>query len=78
MAQTITFSVSETSGLPRRFGYPVTASLESARHDRGAEKVRLLAADGKEVSAQFAAMSKWPDGSVRGLDIDFYTEAGAA
>jgi len=76
MAQSITFTVSETAGL-RRFGYPVTASLESAAGliaDAG--KVRLLDANGKEVSAQFTAMSKWPDGSVRGLDVDFSPSPG--
>lgn len=76
MAQSITFSVSETAGL-RRFGYPVTASLESAAGMiEDAEKVRLLAADGQEVPAQFTAMSKWADGSVRGLDVDFSPSPG--
>jgi len=76
MAQTITFSVSETAGL-RRFGYPVTATLESAEGMiADAEKVRLIAADGKEMPAQFTAMSKWPDGSVRGLDVDFSPSPG--
>jgi hypothetical protein len=76
MAQTITFTVSETAGL-RRFGYPVTASLESAEGMiADAEKVRLLAANGQEVPAQFTAMSKWPDGSVRGLDVDFSPSPG--
>jgi hypothetical protein len=76
MAQTIPFTVSETVGL-RRFGYPVTASLESAEGmitDTG--KVRLLAANGQEVPAQFTVMSKWPDGSVRGLDVDFSPSPG--
>lgn len=76
MAQSITFSVSETAGL-RRFGYPVTASLESAAGMiEDAEKVRLLTTDGQEVPAQFTAMSKWADGSVRGLDVDFSPSPG--
>jgi hypothetical protein len=76
MAQTLTFTVSETAGL-RRFAYPVTATLESAEGMiANAEKVRLIAADGKEMPAQFTAMSMWPDGSVRGLDVDFSPSPG--
>jgi hypothetical protein len=76
MAQTITFTVSETEGL-RRFGYPVTVSLESIEGMiADAEKVRLITADGKEMPAQFTAMSKWPDGSVRGLEVDFSPSPG--
>lgn len=67
-AQPMTFTVSETAGL-RRFGYPVTASLECASGSlTSVEKARLTDAAGKEAPAQFTAMSKWPDGSVRGLD----------
>ena len=76
MAQSIKFSVSETAGL-RRFGYPVTASMESAAGlIADAKMVRLLDGDSKEVPAQFTAMSKWADGSVRGLDIDFSPSPG--
>ena len=76
MAQSMAFTVSETAGL-RRFGYPVTASLESAAGViTDTEQLRLLAADGKEVAAQFTAMSKWTDGSVRGLDVDFSPSPG--
>ncbi len=71
MAQPMTFTVSETAGL-RRFGYPVTASLECSRESLvNLEKARLTDAEGQEVPAQFTAMSRWPDGSVRGLDVDF-------
>jgi hypothetical protein len=76
MAQPLAFTVSETAGL-RRFGYPLTASLESAAGvmtDTG--QMRLLAADGREVPAQFTAMSRWPDGSVRELDVDFSPSPG--
>ncbi|MBX7207154.1 MAG: hypothetical protein K1X78_02475 [Verrucomicrobiaceae bacterium] len=71
MAQSIRFTVSETAGL-RRFGYPVTASLECASGTLASiEEIRLTDTAGKEMPAQFTAMSKWPDGSVRGLDVDF-------
>lgn len=76
MAQTIPFTVSETAGL-RRFGYPVTVSLETAEGMiTDTRKVRLLAANDQEVPAQFTVMSKWPDGSVRGLDVDFSPSPG--
>jgi hypothetical protein len=70
------FTVSETAGL-RRFGYPVTASLETPQGSlRDAATARLLDAKGKDVAAQFTAMAKWPDGSVRGLDVDFTASLG--
>lgn len=71
MAETISFTVSETAGL-RRFAYPVTASLECVRGTLGSPEEATLTDDiGLEVPAQFTAMSRWPDGSVRGLDVDF-------
>ena len=76
LAEPISFQVSETAGL-RRFGYPVTASLACAEGTLTTIGLaRLVDADGKEVPAQFTAMSKWPGGSVRGLDVDFTTSPG--
>lgn len=75
-AEPMPFTVTETAGL-RRFGYPVTASLEApvgTVADLG--MVRLVDASGKEVPAQFTKMSQWPDGSVRGLDVDFVSGLG--
>ena len=75
-AASVEFTVRETAG-QRRFGYPVTASLElpqSALTD--AAKARLHGANGREVVAQFTALSKWPDGSVRRLDADFNSSIG--
>lgn len=43
---------------------------------RDATTTRLFDAKGKEVAAQFTAMAKWPDGSVRGLDVDFTSNIG--
>lgn len=71
LAEPTTITISETAGL-RRFGYPVTASLETPRGGlANAEAARLLDAAGQEVPAQFTAMSTWNDGSVRKLDVDF-------
>ena len=75
-AAPIAFTVSETAGL-RRFGYPVTASLETPQGvARDAATARLFDAKGREVPAQFTAMSRWADGSVRGLDVDFNSSIG--
>ena len=75
-AAPITFTVSETAGL-RRFGYPVTASLEVGQGALpDAASARLLDATGKGFPAQFTTISKWPDGSVRGLDVDFTSSPG--
>ncbi len=76
MAAPPAFTVHETAGL-RRFGYPVTASLEMPQGVmRDAAAARLFDAKGKEVGAQFTAMSSWADGSVRGLDVDFTSSIG--
>ena len=75
-ASPISFTVSETAGL-RRFGYPVTASLEMAQGAlRDVATARLLNTTGKEQPAQFTAMLSWPDGSVRRLDADFTSSIG--
>ncbi|MCX6910769.1 MAG: hypothetical protein NTY01_22380 [Verrucomicrobia bacterium] len=76
LAASIVFTVGETAGL-RRFGYPVTASLEMPQGAmRDVATTRLFDAKGKEAPAQFTAMAKWPDGSVRGLDVDFTSSLG--
>jgi len=76
MAEPISFTVSETAGL-RRFAYPVTASLECVSGTLPSpEKATLTDQKGSEVAAQFSAMSRWPDGSVRGLDVDFSPSPG--
>lgn len=70
------FTVTETVGL-RRFGYPVTASLEFASgRMTDATTARLVDAQGREVPAQLTIMSRWPDGTVRGLDVDFAPSLG--
>ncbi len=68
--------VTEAAGL-RRFGYPVTASLELAQGQvPSIDKIRLVDASSQEVAAQFTALSLWPDGSVRACDVDFVTGMG--
>ncbi len=63
-AQFVVFTVSETAGR-RRFGYPVTASLESnAGLIMTAEKVRLIAAVGKAKLAQFTTRMTKPGADI--------------
>jgi hypothetical protein len=69
-ATSVAVRVAETSGI-RRNEYPVRATIsvpQGALRDAGS--ARLLLTD-KEVPAQYTAMSTWPDGSVRSLDVDF-------
>lgn len=76
LAASIEFTVSENAGL-RRFGYPVTASLAVPQGVlRDVATARLFDAKGKEASAQFTAMAKWPDSSVCELDVDFTSSLG--
>ncbi len=76
LAAPLEFTVRETAGL-RRFGYPVTASVEMPQGVlRDANATRLVRAAGKACAAQFTAMASWPDGSVRVLDVDFTSSLG--
>jgi PcRGLX-like N-terminal RIFT barrel domain len=68
--KSVALSVREEAGI-RRTSYPVRArvpfpsgALDEATHAR-------LTGDGRDVPAQFAAESTWPDGSVRWLLVDF-------
>lgn len=75
-ADPIPFAIEETAGW-RRYGYPVTVSLECPQGKLAdATKARLVNGDDKEIAAQFTSMSTWPDGSVRGLDVDFAPSPG--
>ncbi len=56
----ISVQVKETTGI-RRSTYPVNARVPFAKGMlKDAERVRLMLAD-KEVGAQFAAESRWPE-----------------
>src|SRR5262245_49684628 len=66
----ITIQVTETTGI-RRNEYPTTAHVTMTRGTlANADHVRLRAANA-DVPAQFGIASKWEDGSVRMLDVDF-------
>ena len=62
--------VRETAGI-RRNAYPVNARVPLARGAlKDSAHVRLMYND-QEIPAQIAAESKWADGSIQWLDVDF-------
>ena len=76
-AATVKLTVKEPSGV-RQTGWPVTSGIPFAcgalKDDRN---VTLLAADGVEVPLQTETLSRWPDGSVRWLLLDFQVDLSA-
>ena len=69
--------VKETAGI-WRFFYPVNARMPFPRGeltDAAGVKLRL---DEMEIPAQYTVESRWPDGSVQWLAIDFNTSIGPA
>ena len=73
--QSISLHVEETAGI-RRTRYPVNARVPFPQGALArADQVRLVL-DGDAVPAQFAAGSRWPDGSVQWLTVDFNASIG--
>ena len=73
--QSINLHVEETTGIRRTF-YPVNARVPFPQGGLArADQVRLVFA-GEEISAQYAAGSRWPDGSVQWLTVDFNASIG--
>ena len=74
-AQTVNIVVKESGGI-RRTTYPVNARVpfpKGALRDVGAVALKL---QDIEVPAQYQAESKWADGSVQWLDVDFNASIG--
>jgi hypothetical protein len=66
----VNVQVRETAGI-RRTAYPVNARVPLANGAlKDSAHARLLYGD-RAVPAQVAAESKWPDGSIQWLDVDF-------
>ena len=62
-----------------RTGWPVTSGVplpRGALHDERA--AALFGEDGREIPLQAAALSHWPDGSIRWLLLDFACDLTAA
>ena len=73
--QSVNLHVEETTGI-RRTRYPVNARVPFPQGVLArAHQVRLVL-DGDETPAQFAAGSRWPDGSVQWLTVDFNASIG--
>ncbi len=71
----VVLHVSESAGI-RRTTYPVNARVPFARGTMDdASHVRLVL-KGAEVPAQIQAETRWPDGSVQWLDVDFNASIG--
>lgn len=64
------FHVRETAGI-RRTEYPVTARLPLPRGTLADPTQARVMTNGAEVPAQYSAASRWDDGSVQALEVDF-------
>ncbi len=74
-AQSTSIYVTEAAGI-RRFNYPVNARVPFPKGTLpDAAQLRLLLND-IEVPAQYLAESRWPDGSVQWLAVDFNASPG--
>src|SRR5262245_482986 len=63
----------------RRTGWPVTSGVPLARGAlHGPRAAALFSADGREVPLQAEALSRWSDGSVRWLLLDFQVDLKAS
>ena len=70
-AETIELTVSEPSGVVRN-GWPVTSGVPLAAGElRRDTHVALFEATGAEIPLQTEVLSRWPDGSIRWLLLDF-------
>jgi hypothetical protein len=74
--QAAPITVAETAG-ERRFGYPVTARVPLPRGRLSDATHALLERDGKAVrGAQYDVVGRWPDGSVKWLEVSFNSSPG--
>lgn len=73
--KSVAVQVTEATGI-RRTEYPVSARVPFTRGALpGTDHVRLIL-DGADVPAQYSVESKWDDGSVRSLGVDFNVSIG--
>ncbi len=56
--------------------YPVTSGVPFPKGQLQGMAMSVLDSKGKKVEAQFEAISKWPDGSIRWLLVDFQSQGG--
>ena len=76
MAAQVTLSVTEPSGIGRQ-NWPVTSGIPFAEGVlKQAGQVALTDSAGKPVPLQTHVLAAWPDGSVKGLLLDFQATLG--
>ena len=74
----VRLSVDEPTGVGRQ-GWPVTSGVPLARGALGDERSAALdGEDGREIPLQATALSRWPDGSIRWLLLDFSCDLKAS
>ncbi len=74
-SSTRVFRVRETAGI-RRAEYPVTARIALPKGALEQPTQARVVTNGAEVPAQYTAASRWDDGSVQALDVDFNASLG--
>ncbi len=75
----VRFTVAEPAGIERR-QWPVTSGIPLAAGTMTpalSQTAALYTSDGREVPLQTEVLSKWPDGSVRWLLLDFQVDLSA-
>ena len=76
-AREVALTIQEPSGSARR-DWPVTSGVPLVQGDlKDAEATALFTDGGREVSLQTEVLSRWPDGSVRWLLLDFQVDLKA-
>jgi hypothetical protein len=74
-AGSVSLSVTEAAGI-RRNAYPVSGRVPFAKGElKDASAVRLLLND-SEIATQVSVESRWPDSSIKSLDVDFNASIG--
>lgn len=77
LAAELTVTVTEPAGV-HRIGWPVSSGVPIARGLlRDPQAAVLFSADDRETPLQTEVLSRWPDGSVRWLLLDFQTDLKA-
>jgi hypothetical protein len=76
-AQEVALTVTEPSGIERA-GWPVTSGIPLAQAElRSHRHTALFDTDGLEVPLQTEVLSRWPDGTIRWLLLDFQVDLAA-
>ena len=72
--KSVELTVAEPTGVPRA-GWPVTSGIPLAQGElRRHTQAALLNSSGDEIPLQTEVLSRWPDGSIRWLLVDFQTD----